>query len=70
MIDTLHDTVYDAMHNIALNVINQQLHYFADQDLLTAEVEKCLQHVPWTAGMFSYNICYLLDIEIFLILLI
>ena len=42
--------MFDAMHNIPLNVVSQHLHYYAENKLTKAEVELRLEHVPWTAG--------------------
>ena len=48
--NVLEDMVFDAMHNIPLNVVKQHLHYYAEQKLLSKDVELRLNHVPWTAG--------------------
>ena len=38
--DVLNDTVYDAIHNIPLNVASHHLHYYFDNDILSrSEVE-------------------------------
>ena len=50
--NVLTDTVFDAMHNISLNVVSQHLHYFLEKDMLVPKpkVEKRLDSVPWTPG--------------------
>ena len=47
----LEDMVFDAMHNVVLNVVSQHLHYYTEKGMLTSEVEKRLSEVPWTAGL-------------------
>ena len=50
--DLLHDMVFDAMHNISLNVVNQHLRHFLQTEMLPrAEVESRLNSVPWTTGL-------------------
>jgi len=50
--DVLHDTVYDAMHNIPLNVASHHLQYYFDNEILNrSEVEARLQAMPWTPGI-------------------
>lgn len=49
--DILKDTVFDAMHNIPLNVIHQHLHYYLEKGLLSKDVEIRLSRFPWTAGI-------------------
>lgn len=51
--DILNDMVYDAMHNITLNVVSQHLHHYAEQGFLKGEVEHRLKSVPWTAGLWQ-----------------
>lgn len=53
--DVLHDTVYDAMHNIPLNIASQHIHHYVEKELLCprAEVEKRLKVFPWTTGLHA-----------------
>lgn len=52
--DVLHDTVYDAMHNVPLNVASHHLHYYFDKGILSRqEVEVRLKAMPWTPGKFQ-----------------
>ena len=45
--DVLHDTVYDAMHVIPLNVASHHLHYYLNEEiLLPQEVERRLKLMP------------------------
>ena len=49
--NVLENMVFDAMHNVPLNVVSQHLHYYAEKSLLPKDkVELRLDHVPWTAG--------------------
>ena len=58
--NVLDDTVFDAMHNVALNVISQHLHYYADNGFFDkTNVELRLQSVPWTAGLLANILVYL-----------
>jgi len=51
--DVLHDTVYDAMHNIPLNVASHHLHYYFNEEILLPQVvEERLKAMPWTPGMY------------------
>ena len=48
----LEDMVFDAMHNNALNVVIQHLHYYVEKDMLPKRtVEMRLNSVPWTPGL-------------------
>ena len=50
--DVLRDTVYDAMHNIPLNVVSHHLHYYFNEMILSPQmVEEKLKAIPWTPGM-------------------
>lgn len=50
--DVLHDLVFDAMHNIPLNVASHHLHYYFNEGIINSQdVDKKLKKVPWTAGM-------------------
>ena len=52
--DVMQDTVYDAMHNVPLNVVSHHLHYYFDETILTPQmVEEKLKTMPWTPGMYS-----------------
>ena len=52
--DVILDTVYDAMHNIPLNVASHHLHYYLNEGKLTASIlETRLKAMPWTPG--NYN---------------
>jgi len=43
--------VYDAMHNVPINVLRMHLHRYIEEKMLPkAEVEKRLDQFPWTAG--------------------
>ena len=45
----LEDMVFDAMHNIALNVASQHLHCYVEKDMVPKRtVELRLNSVPWT----------------------
>ena len=48
--DILKDTVFDAMHNVVLNVVRQHLQYYIEKGMLPKGVETCLNRFPWTAG--------------------
>ncbi len=56
--DVLQDMVFDAMHNVVLNVASQHLHHYAEEKLLSREVEKRLSEVPWTAGLYFVKASY------------
>ena len=48
------DTVYDAMHNIPLNVVSHHLHYYFNEMIISPQVvEEKLKAMPWTPGMHS-----------------
>ena len=50
------DLVFDAMHNIPLNVANHHLQYYFNEGILSCqEVNRKLKKVQWTAGI--YNVC-------------
>jgi len=62
------DLVFDAMHNIPLNVASHHLHYYFNEGILTKQaVDKEFKIIPWTAGKlirklhtmlkFSQNYC-------------
>ena len=54
--DVIKDLVFDAMHNIPLNVASHHLHYYFNERILsTQDVDKNLKKVPWTAGMNFYS---------------
>ena len=41
--DVLRDLVFDAMHNVPLNVTSHHLHYYFNEGLLTTnDVDRCL----------------------------
>ncbi len=52
--DVQRDLVYDAMHNVPMNVIGQHLHHYSQQAFFSnankALVERRLDAMPWTAG--------------------
>ena len=49
--NVLRDLVFDAMHNIPLNVASNHLHYYLNEGILSpAEIEERLKIVPWTPG--------------------
>ena len=45
--DVLLDTVYNAMHNIPLNVASHHLHYYVNEG---STLEDRLKAMPWTPG--------------------
>ena len=50
--DVLYDLVFDAMHNIPLNVASHHLHYYFNEGILSAqEVDRRLKAVQWTPGI-------------------
>jgi len=50
----IRDLVFDAMHNIPLNVANHHLHYYFDEGILSwRDVNNRLKNVQWTAGMLT-----------------
>ena len=50
--NVLIDLVFDAMHNVTLNVLRMHLHRYVDEKMLPkAQVEKRLNEFPWTAGI-------------------
>ena len=50
--DVLQDLVFDAMHNIPLNVASHHLHYYFNEGILSAqEVDRRLKAVQWTPGI-------------------
>lgn len=50
--DVIKDLVFDAMHNIPLNVASHHLHYYFNEGILSRQdVDKNLKKVPWTAGI-------------------
>ena len=52
--NVMKDLVYDEMHNVSMNVINQHLHHYLDNYLLSSTnktiVTTRLAAMPWTAG--------------------
>ena len=49
--NVLRDLVFDAMHNIPLNVVSNHLHHYLDEGIISpAEIEERLKVVPWTQG--------------------
>ena len=55
--DVLQDMVYDAMHNVPLNVVSHHLHYYLDNEVLSPQsIEKRLKVMPWTPSMYAYCI--------------
>ena len=64
--DILKDTVFDAMHNIVLNVVRQHLQYYLEKGLLKG-ADSRLDKVPWTAGLLVLPCiinCYCLHVEL------
>ena len=61
--DVLQDTVYDAMHNVPLNVIAHHLHRYFDEGILSRQdVESRLKAFPWTPGkilLYCYTVACL-----------
>ena len=56
--DILQDLVYDAMHNVPLNVGSHHLHHYFDDDILSKQaVEKRLKDMPWTKGKYLCTAC-------------
>ena len=54
--NVMQDLVFDAMHNIPLNVASHHLHYYFNEGILTnQDVDKNLKKVPWTPGSYSYR---------------
>ena len=55
--NVMQDLVFDAMHNIPLNVASHHLHYYFNEGILKKQdVDKNLKKVPWTAGIYIYTI--------------
>ena len=53
--DVLRDLVFDAMHNIPLNVASHHLHHYFNEGILTTQdVDKRLKAVQWTSGICLY----------------
>ena len=49
--DVVRDLVFDAMHNVPLNVASHHLHYYFNEWLLTInDVDRCLKTIQWTPG--------------------
>ena len=59
--DVINDLVFDAMHNLPLNVARQHLKRYAEEKLVDfKELDRRLQLVPWTAGLFrNWSLCIL-----------
>ena len=57
--DVQRDMVYDAMHNVPMNVIGQHLHHYVQHGFFSndnkALVEKRLDAMPWTAGLCTHR---------------
>jgi len=52
--NVLNDLVFDAMHNIPINVVKMHLHRYMENNILPkAVVEKRLSEFPWTKGITS-----------------
>ena len=52
--DVLQDLVYDAMHNVPLNVVSHHLHYYIDNEILSpTALERKLREIPWTPVMYA-----------------
>lgn len=50
--DVIRDLVFDAMHNIPLNVVSNHLHHYLDEGILSpSDIEERLKAVPWTPGI-------------------
>ena len=48
--------VFDAMHNIALNVTSHHLHFYLDEGIISPkEIEERLKLMPWTPGIFHVH---------------
>lgn len=49
--DFLHHTVFDAMHNIPLNVVSRNLRRYRDSKTFDVkELDARLQSIPWPSG--------------------
>ena len=49
--NVIKDLVFDAMHNLPLNIARQHLRRYSEEKLVDfRQVESRLQKVPWTAG--------------------
>ena len=48
--DILKDLVFDAMHNVLLNVVRNHIRHSQEKGYLNPLVERRLLAVPWTAG--------------------
>jgi len=49
--NVIQDLVFDAMHNIPLNVASHHLHYYFNEEILSQQaVDRRLKRVQWTAG--------------------
>ena len=56
----LTDIVYDAMHNVPINVIHMHLYCYVEENMLPkAEVEARHEQFPWTAGTLAIKQCVL-----------
>ena len=52
--------VYDAMHNVPINVIRMHLYRYVEENMLPkAEIEPRLDQFPWTAGTPALKQCVL-----------
>jgi hypothetical protein len=50
--DIITDLVFDAMHNIPINVVKMHLHRYVEKNMLPkAIVERRLNAFPWTKGI-------------------
>ena len=67
--DVILDTVYDAMHNITLNVASHHLHCYLNEGTFTAStLEDRLRAMPWTPGDDYIHIMFLNQSIIIIIL--
>ena len=49
--DVLHDLVFDAMHNVPINIASNHLHFYLDEGLVSpSQLERELKLIPWTPG--------------------
>ena len=68
--NVIQDLVFDAMHNIPLNVASHHLHYYFNEGILTKQdVDKNLKKVMWTPGTIrSYSCCIILYMATYMIM--
>ena len=49
--NTLNDLVFDAMHNVPMNIASNHLHHYLNEGLVTAQqLEDGLKQIEWTPG--------------------